>query len=71
MLNQLLSLQLIFSQYGEVRNAKTLAEAIVSARDRKPILTIGDFLNVLNPCVRGHRPSLSFSGISGTSNRSE
>ncbi len=49
-------LQLIFSQYGEVRNAKTLAQAIVSERDRKPILTIGDFINVLNPCVRGHRP---------------
>lgn len=49
-------LQLIFSQYGEVRNSKTLAQTIVSERDRKPILTIGDFINVLNPCVRGHRP---------------
>lgn len=48
-------LQNIFSRYGELRNSKTLAEAIVTERQIRPIKTIGDFLNILNPLVRGQR----------------
>ncbi len=49
-------LQTVFGQYGEVRNARTLAQAIVEARERQPIVTIQDFLNVCDPLVRGTRP---------------
>jgi 16S rRNA (cytosine1402-N4)-methyltransferase len=49
-------LQRVLGEYGEVRNARTLAHAIVAARDRHPIVTIQDFLNVCDPMVRGTRP---------------
>ena len=49
-------LQRIFSEYGEVRNSKTLAEAIVEERENRKIKTISDFLIVLDPLVRGKRP---------------
>ncbi|MEM6771287.1 MAG: 16S rRNA (cytosine(1402)-N(4))-methyltransferase RsmH [Bacteroidota bacterium] len=49
-------LQTVFGEYGEVRNARTLAHAIVEARARQPIITIQDFLNVCDPLVRGNRP---------------
>jgi len=49
-------LQTVFGKYGEVRNARTLAHAIVEARERQPIITIQDFLNVCDPLVRGNRP---------------
>lgn len=48
-------LQRIFSLYGEVRNAKTLAQAITSDRKQKPLRRIGDLLLLLNPLVRGNR----------------
>ena len=48
-------LQSIFSRYGEVRNARTLAQAIVDQRKMKPLQTIRDFLNLLDPLVRGQR----------------
>ncbi|MEM6963973.1 MAG: 16S rRNA (cytosine(1402)-N(4))-methyltransferase RsmH [Bacteroidota bacterium] len=48
-------LQRIFSQYGEVRNAKTLAEAIVKERQLKTIHSTSDFLGVLEPYIRGQR----------------
>ncbi len=48
-------LQNVFSQYGEVRNSKTLAEAIVKERQLKPIHTTGDFLRVAEPYIRGQR----------------
>ena len=48
-------LQQIFGEYGEVRNAKTLAQSILAEREMKPIKTIGDFLAILDPCVRGKR----------------
>jgi len=37
----------LLGQYGEVRNAKTLARAIVSARTNAPLNTTQDLLNVL------------------------
>jgi 16S rRNA (cytosine1402-N4)-methyltransferase len=48
-------LQQIFSDYGEVRNAKTLAQAIVAERENREIKTITDFLTILGPLVRGRR----------------
>ena len=48
-------LQEVFGQYGEVRNARTLAHAVVDARERQPILTIQDLLAVTDPMVRGNR----------------
>lgn len=50
------TLQRIFSMYGEVRNAKTLAEHIVSARQVRSLQTIGDLLAVMEPLIRGNRP---------------
>ena len=38
----------IFGMYGEVRNAKTLASAIVSARVDKPIETINDLKGIID-----------------------
>jgi len=38
----------IFGMYGEVRNAKTLAAAIVSARINNPIKTVDDLKTILN-----------------------
>ncbi len=49
-------LQAVFGEFGEVRNAKTLANAIAAARDTEPLRTIKDLLKVVDPCVRGQRP---------------
>ncbi|MCG8317939.1 MAG: 16S rRNA (cytosine(1402)-N(4))-methyltransferase RsmH [Cytophagales bacterium] len=38
----------IFGMYGEIRNAKTLASAIVSARVNKPIETINDLKGIID-----------------------
>jgi 16S rRNA (cytosine1402-N4)-methyltransferase len=46
-------LQEIFSKYGEVHNAKTLAKLIINARKTKPISTISHFLEVIAPAVIG------------------
>ena len=40
-------LQNVFSQYGEVRNARTLANAIVSARASQEIITIDQLKSIL------------------------
>lgn len=48
-------LQDIFSRYGEVRNARTLAQVIASAREVAPFQTIGHLLQVMDPVIRGHR----------------
>lgn len=48
-------LQQLFSAYGEVRNSKTLAEAIVAERSHRKIQTINDFLIILEPLIRGKR----------------
>ena len=45
----------IFSRYGEIRNSKTLAAEIVSQRKLRSIDTVGDFLQVLDPVIRGSR----------------
>jgi 16S rRNA (cytosine1402-N4)-methyltransferase len=48
-------LQRIFSEYGEVRNSKSLALRIVEERENRPIVTISDFLIVIEPMVRGFK----------------
>lgn len=48
-------LQLVFQEYGEVQNAKTLAKAIVSAREHSKIDTTGRLLQVIDPYVKGKR----------------
>lgn len=49
------ALQSLFSRYGEVRNAKTLAQSIVANRKVENIDTIGKFLQLLEPLIRGQR----------------
>jgi 16S rRNA (cytosine1402-N4)-methyltransferase len=49
------ALQELFSRYGEVRNARTLAQRIVAERQVRPISSIGSFLAILEPMVRGQR----------------
>jgi 16S rRNA (cytosine1402-N4)-methyltransferase len=39
----------IFYQYGELRNSKAIAKAIVNVRGRKRIRAIQDFLDILKP----------------------
>jgi 16S rRNA (cytosine1402-N4)-methyltransferase len=46
-------LQDVFSRYGEVRNSKTLAEAIVQQRGSRPIRTTSDLKAVMRPLIRG------------------
>lgn len=46
-------LQHILEQYGQVRNAKTLAAVIVERRNNAPIRTIEDFKKVLEKTMRG------------------
>ncbi len=45
------ALQQIFGQYGEIRNAKTLAHAIVSARSHNPINTVFELKQSINHLV--------------------
>jgi 16S rRNA (cytosine1402-N4)-methyltransferase len=47
-------LQLIFQEYGEVTNAKTLAQTIVKQRKTHPMRTITDFKSVIQPIVKGN-----------------
>ena len=39
----------IFYLYGELKNSRKLASAIVKTRNSKPITTIGDFLDIVKP----------------------
>ncbi len=39
----------VFYLYGELRNSRKLASAIVKARAQKPVRTIGDFLEIVKP----------------------
>ncbi len=44
-------LKKIFGEYGEVRNARTLAQAIVTARQASPFAVINDLTALLEPLV--------------------
>lgn len=47
-------LQLMLSEYGEVTNAKTLANTMVDIRQQRPFKTIDDLVNVLKPLAKGN-----------------
>jgi len=46
----------LLSEWGEVRNAKSLASALIEARKLNPFKDIQGFLNVLDPWIRGLKP---------------
>ncbi len=48
-------LQYVLGEFGEVRNARTLAQAIVELRGQRPLRTTGDLVSLLEPLVRGER----------------
>ena len=48
-------LQKIFGMYGEIKNAKTLSEAVVFQRNVKPLETTEDFKQILNKLAPRHR----------------
>lgn len=49
-------LQELFSQYGEVRNARTLAQCIVQSRNQGTSLaTVGEFIASIESCIKGKR----------------
>ena len=64
-------LQAVFSQYGELRNAKTLAQQIVQDRTNRPIQSVSDLLSIMEPLIRGQRQRYLSQVFSGASNRSE
>lgn len=45
----------IFSRYGDVRNARKLAQFLVTAREKKPFATVGDFKAIVAPLVPKRR----------------
>lgn len=55
-------LQQMFSAYGEVTNAKTLALAITAARAVQPVKTISDLLAILGPLSKGN-PNRYYSQV--------
>ncbi|GAC1417672.1 MAG: 16S rRNA (cytosine(1402)-N(4))-methyltransferase RsmH [Flavisolibacter sp.] len=55
-------LHLMFEQYGEVTNSKTLARTIVEVRKIKKIATIDDLKDILNPIVKGN-PNKYFAQV--------
>ena len=48
-------LQEIFSRYGEITNARTLAQHIVNARGAGQISTTGQLVNIIEEVVRGQK----------------
>ena len=48
-------LQYVFGEYGQVRNARTLAQAIVEQRSLRNLRTTGDLVSVIDSHVRGER----------------
>ncbi len=48
-------LRVLFSRYGEVRNARTLARACVAFREREPFRTTGDLVQVCARVATGDR----------------
>ncbi|MEO6166082.1 MAG: 16S rRNA (cytosine(1402)-N(4))-methyltransferase RsmH [Chitinophagales bacterium] len=48
-------LQRIFGEYGEVRNARTLAQLIADVRNLKRIDSIAEFITLIAPVIKGNR----------------
>jgi 16S rRNA (cytosine1402-N4)-methyltransferase len=55
-------LQSMFSEYGEVTNAKTLARAIASARNKTPFRTVNGFKQSIADLVKGN-PNKYFAQV--------
>lgn len=55
-------LQEIFSMYGEVTNAKTLAKAIVTLRNKTPFRTVNGFKQAIADLVKGN-PNRYFAQV--------
>jgi 16S rRNA (cytosine1402-N4)-methyltransferase len=55
-------LQSMFSNYGEVTNARTLAQSIVRARQTAPVKTVKDLANILQPLAKGN-PNKYFAQV--------
>lgn len=53
----------IFGLYGEVRNAKTLASAIVAARTNKPINTVAELKTVLDRFAKRGRENKYYAQV--------
>ena len=49
------ALQRMFSEYGELRNARTLAMQLAEQQKGRPIVTIGDLLSAIEPVIKGPR----------------
>jgi 16S rRNA (cytosine1402-N4)-methyltransferase len=56
-------LQRILGMYGEVKNARTLAQAIIQARTRKPLQTTQEFKEILNKLAPKHREFKYFAQV--------
>ena len=56
-------LQRILGMYGEVKNARTLAQAIIQARTQKPLETTQEFKEILNKLAPKHREFKYFAQV--------
>lgn len=45
----------IFSRYGDVRNARKLAQCLVTAREKNPLVAVGDLKKIIGPLVPKRR----------------
>lgn len=58
-----IELQRILGMYGEVKNAKTLAQTIIQARTTKPLETTQEFKEILNKLAPKHREFKYFAQV--------
>ncbi len=58
-----IELMKIFRKYGEISNAKKVAYAILSARERKPIETTGELMEALSSCAPKFKDHKFFAQI--------
>ncbi len=53
----------IFYLYGELKNSRKLASALVKARAKQPIRTIGEFLEIIKPFFGREREKKEFAKV--------
>lgn len=56
-------LKRIFSEYGEIRNTNRLTDAIVSSRSNKPIATVDELKEIIEPLAPRHREFKYFAQV--------
>lgn len=61
----------IFYLYGELKNSRRIASALVKARTEKPILTTKDFMAAVEPLQAGTREERHGKTLPGAAHRSE